>query len=69
MRFVLASTALFLLAAAADPKSPKAQCQDRCSVMYSACLKRALTSKGREGCKLDRKSCNGACAPQVPKHN
>jgi hypothetical protein len=70
MRFVLAGALLALLAAStAEPKSPKAQCKDRCSVNYSACLKRALTAKGREGCRLERKSCKGSCNTKLPKHS
>lgn len=67
MKWVLAGIALLLAAApAVEPKSAKAACDDRCSVMYSACLKRATTARGREGCRIDRKRCKGSCVP--PKH-
>jgi hypothetical protein len=62
MRFILASAMLLLVAApAAEPSSPKSQCKSRCSVMYSACLKRTSTAKGRAQCKLETKSCKGTC--------
>jgi hypothetical protein len=62
MRLVLAGALLLLAAApAAEPKSPKGQCKSRCSVMYSACLKRTTTAKGRAQCKLETKNCKGSC--------
>ncbi len=70
MRFVLASALLVLLAApAAEPKSPTAQCSDRCSVNYSFCLKRTTTAKGRQECKLARKTCKNSCSTKLPKHS
>ena len=62
MRFILAGALLLLAAApAAEPKTNKGQCKSRCSVMYSACLKRATTAKGKAQCKLERKGCKGNC--------
>ncbi len=62
MRFILAGALLLLAAApAAETKITKATCKSRCSVMYSACLKRTTTAKGREGCKAERKACKGSC--------
>ena len=62
MRFIVASALLLLVAApAAEPKSVKSQCKSRCSVMYSACLKRTSTAKGRAQCKLETKNCKGSC--------
>jgi len=61
MRAVLAGLLLLAAAPAGESKSPKAQCKDRCSVNYSACLKRTTTSKGRAQCKLERTGCKGGC--------
>lgn len=62
MRFILAGALLLLAAApAAETKTAKGSCKSRCSVMYSACLKRATTSRGRAQCKVERSSCKGGC--------
>jgi hypothetical protein len=61
MRFILAGTLILLAAAPAEPKITKGSCKSRCSVMYSACLKRTTTAKGREGCKAERNACKGNC--------
>ena len=63
MKLILAAGLMILMAAApaADSKSPKAQCKDRCAVNYSACLKRTTTKKGRSQCKLERTACKNGC--------
>jgi hypothetical protein len=62
MRFILATVLLLLAAApAAEPKSAKSQCKSRCSLMYSACLKRTTTARGRAQCKVETKTCKGGC--------
>jgi hypothetical protein len=62
VKFYLAGVLLLLAAApAAEPNSPKAQCKTRCSTMYSFCLKRTTTSKGRAQCKMQRATCRGGC--------
>ena len=61
IRRVLASLVLLAAVPAADSKSAKSQCTDRCSVNYGLCLKRTTTAKGRSQCKIERKACKGSC--------
>jgi hypothetical protein len=62
MRVVIAGLMLLLAAApAAEPKSTKATCKDRCQVQYGACLKRTTTKRGRAQCKVERTNCQGGC--------
>ena len=57
---------LLLLAPAAESKSAKAQCKDRCSINYSLCLKRTTTKKGRSQCQAERSRCKGTCSASRP---
>ncbi len=61
MRFALVGLMLLVAAPAADSKSPKSQCKDRCQINYKSCLKRTTTNKGRAQCKAQRVSCKGTC--------
>ncbi len=61
MRLILAVSLLLAAAPAGESKSALDQCKTRCSVMYSACLKRTTTKKGRAQCKAERSYCKGGC--------
>ncbi len=62
MRVIVAVLLLLAAAPAVESKSVLEQCRSRCSVMYSACLKRTTTKKGRAQCKAERSTCKGSCS-------
>jgi hypothetical protein len=59
--FVAGVFLLLAVAPEAEPTSPKAQCNKRCSVVYSFCLKRSTDKRSRTQCKLERTNCKGLC--------
>ncbi len=58
---VLAGVLLLAAMPAAESRSLKAQCHDRCRLNYKTCIKSLATAKGRALCKAARKSCDGLC--------
>jgi len=62
MRFLIAGLILAVALPAAEGKSPKGQCKDRCGSMYQFCAKGATTKAARKTCKAQRKSCKNQCA-------
>ena len=61
MRFLIAAVILGTMLPAAEAKSPKSECRDRCETQYKFCLKRAVTKKGKAECKVEHKNCKGTC--------
>jgi hypothetical protein len=61
LRFGIAGLLLAVMLPAAEAKSPKSQCKDRCGGQYQFCLRRATTKQARNGCKTVRKTCKKQC--------
>ena len=61
MRFLIAGLILALGLPAAEARSYKAQCLDRCASQYKFCSVRATTDRMHSQCKASRKLCEKQC--------
>ena len=61
MRLVIAILILAVAGPAAQAKSNKRQCKNRCDSNYQFCINRATTKQARKSCKADRKTCKSSC--------
>lgn len=62
MRFLIAALmAALLIPVAAQAKSSKGQCKNRCDTNYQFCMNHAITKAAKKSCKADKKNCKGQC--------
>lgn len=61
MRLLIVSLIAALLIPAAEAKSPKSKCKNRCDANYQFCMNHAITKAAKKSCKADKKNCKGQC--------
>jgi hypothetical protein len=61
MRLFIAAVAVWIAIPAAEAKTARSECRNRCDSTYQFCLNRATTKQAKKSCKSDRGRCKNVC--------